>query len=1137
MSAESRIFPVSLNGLAPWHLFLLIVAAYLATGEPALMLAESSGYATPVFPPAGIALAFCFAAGIDALPAVFVGAFLLNFWIGFSKTFHFGATEIASGLILAIASTLQSGAGGWLLRRLIGYPASFDKFSDLVRFLAVVPFVCLISSSISTLALYRLGAINASEYATGWGAWWMGDTLGVATTFPLVLVVFGEPREIWRKRLLTVALPMSIVFFMFVLVFLQTNKWEKGEALSEFRLESQRISELLETGLDEEAAPVETINALMGGGSSIERETFSRFCKDILSRHPAIKKLEWISGPTTYAEPADSAIDLSRPVLSEMLKKASNPEKYVAFATPDGLMLVALKTGGKNMAVLAFSTESLFPDLIGNAIHARLRDKGNGRVLYDTFPAKVTTHYVSTFEFGGRQYALETAPTSTYLKSHLPWQSWAILVVGILASGILGAFLLLGTGYTARIEQEVETRTNELKESETRYRQMFETNAAVKLLIDPESGAIADANRAAERFYGYSRNALLAMKIDEINLLPSEEIKLDIAKALEAKYHNFEFKHRLASGEIRDVEVYSGPVELGGKTMLYSIVHDITDRKLGEASLRRFTSIFEAISEGVMVVDPENAIVAVNPAFTEITGYAPEDVVGKTPRIMKSGRHDDAFYREMWLSLLTYGRWQGEIWDKRKNGEIFPEWLTINTIYDEEGNVRERVALFSDITKKKEAEEQVWRQANFDELTGLPNRSMFRDRLEFEIRKAVRSGASFALLFIDLDRFKEVNDTLGHETGDQLLVEAAGRIVSSVRESDTVARLGGDEFTVILSDLGENAHVENIASTIIQKLAEPFILNDESAYVSGSIGITLYPSDAQEFSELLKHADQAMYVAKSLGKNRFAYFTPELQEAAVERMRLIGELRNAVLNDELHLAFQPIVSLVTGDIVKAEALLRWTNPRRGAVSPTEFIPLAEETGLIHEIGDWVFRETAVWAKRWQEKRENFQVSFNVSPVQLMVQSDSHAWLDYLHEIGLSGRSLVVEITEGVLLNATATVSSRLEGLRNAGIRLAIDDFGTGYSALGYLKKFDIDYLKIDRSFISGIEKEEGDLELARAVAAMAHSLAMEVVAEGVETEGQKAALPIIRCDFAQGYLYSKPLPPVEFEALLKPQAT
>lgn len=1132
MVAKSRIPPVSSYGLAPWRLFLFIVAAYLATGEPALLLAETSGYATPVFPPAGIALAFCFAAGIDAYPAVFVGAFLLNFWIGFSKTLHFGAVELAAGLILAIASTLQAGTGGWILRRLIGYPAPFDQLGDLVRFTAVTPLICLISSSLSTLALYQLGAINASEYATGWGAWWVGDTLGVVTTFPLVLVAFGEPRAIWRRRALTVALPMTVVFAIFVLVFLQTSKWEKGEALSEFRLESQRLVEVLEDSLDEEAATVETIRALMEGNSNVGGEVFSRFCKDTLSRHPEIRALEWISSHAVYAEPAGAKIGLSNPALRGLLDQTGSHGKYAAIVSSDKRMLVVLGAGDASMAVAAINTDSFFPTVIGNTVHARLTDRESGRVLFDTFPAGAVARYSSTFEFGGKSYAFETAPTSAYLKSHLPWQSWAILVIGILASAALGAFLLLGTGYTARIEREVETRTDELRASESRYRQMFETNAAVKLVIDPESGRIADANHAAEHFYGYGRDALLSMKIGDLNILPDEEIRAGMANALKSNRLNFEFRHRLASGEIREVEVYSGPIELGGKTMLYSIVHDITERKRGEASLTRFNSIFEAISEGVMVVDSENTIVAINPAFTEITGYSLEDVAGKTPRIMKSGRHDDAFYRDMWHSLKTYGRWQGEIWDKRKNGEIFPEWLTINTIYDEEGAVRERVALFSDITKKKEAEEQVWRQANFDELTGLPNRSMFRDRLEFEIRKSARSGATFALLFIDLDRFKEVNDTLGHETGDRLLVEAAGRIVSSVRESDTVARLGGDEFTVILSDLAGNAHAENIASTIIQRLAEPFLLNSERAYVSGSVGITLYPSDAQQSSELLKHADQAMYVAKELGKNRFAYFTPELQEEAVERMRLIGELRNAVSNGELQLAFQPIVSLDTGQIVKAEALLRWRNPRRGAVSPTEFIPLAEETGLIHEIGDWVFREAAIWAKRWQAHRDDFQVSVNVSPIQLMVQSDWHAWPDYLNEIRLSGKSIVVEITEGVLLNASEAVADKLESLRNAGIRLAIDDFGTGYSALGYLKKFDIDYLKIDRSFISEIEKDEGDLELARAIVAMAHSLGMQVVAEGVETDGQNAALPIIRCDFAQGYLFAKPLSPEEFESLL-----
>jgi len=1131
-----------------WRIFFLIVAAYLATGEPALLLAEFSGYATPVFPPAGIAMAFCFAAGFETLPAIFIGAFLLNFWIGFSKTYHFGSVEIASGLCLAIASTLQAGIGGWALRRFVGYPAPLDKIADHARFLAITPLACLTSASLSTLALYWLGALSASEARTVWVAWWLGDTLGVMMVFPLVMTAFGEPRRLWKKRALTVALPMSVAFVLFILVFLQTNKWETEETLSVFRYTSQKAEEVIETSLNGRGALVEAVRALMTGNDEITRKEFSRFSKDILSRYPTILALAWAPGiskhyPVAFLEPSTAGgfpnLD-SNPLWKEALLKAVSTGRLVATA-PTGkndqvLFMLGVREGRYTGVVFAvIKMDVLLSGRVlatNGAIYARLVDLDSGLPLYDTFPRNAKVLSRNDFEFGSRKYAFETAPTEAYLRDHRAWESWSVLAGGIFATGILGAFLLLGTGYAARIEREVRERSEELKQSEFRYHQLFEESAAVKLALDPENGKIVDANKAAEEFYGYSRNQLLSMKITDINTRSWAEISAEIENAANEKRLCFNFKHRLASGEIRDVEVYSGPVDLGGKTILYAIVHDITDRKKSEESLRRFTSIFEASSEAVMVVDSDNRIVAINPAFTDITGYALHEVEGKNPRIMASGRHDDAFYREMWRSLETYGYWQGEIWDKRKNGEVFPEWLTINTIYDEQGNVRERVALFSDITKKKEAEEQVWRQANFDDLTKLPNRSMFRDRLDFEIRKASRSGHAFALLFIDLDRFKEVNDTLGHEAGDRLLVEAAKRIASSVRDSDTVARLGGDEFTVILSDLPGDAHVENMATTIIQRLSEPFHLGKEQAYISGSIGITLYPSDAQQSSELIKNADQAMYVAKDLGKNRFAYFTPELQEAALERMKLTGELRNALSNGELQLAFQPIVALGTNSIVKAEALLRWANPRRGAVSPTEFIPLAEETGLIHEIGDWVFREAARWAKRWQERRENFQVSLNVSPVQLMVQSGGHSWPDHLSEIGLSGQSIVVEITEGVLLNASEAVAERLAHLRKAGIQIAIDDFGTGYSALGYLKKFDIDYLKIDRSFISGIENDSDDLALSMAIVAMAHSLSMEVVAEGVETEGQRAILPSIRCDYAQGYLYARPLPPDEFERLL-----
>ncbi|MBI4807650.1 MAG: EAL domain-containing protein [Nitrosomonadales bacterium] len=435
--------------------------------------------------------------------------------------------------------------------------------------------------------------------------------------------------------------------------------------------------------------------------------------------------------------------------------------------------------------------------------------------------------------------------------------------------------------------------------------------------------------------------------------------------------------------------------------------------------------------------------------------------------------------------------------------------------------------------ERKRAEDLIWQQANYDAVTNLPNRRLFRDRLEQELLKTHRDGQSLALLFIDLDRFKEVNDTLGHDIGDLLLIEAAQRIRNCVREADTVARIGGDEFTVILPQLDDINRVEQVAEKIVDILAMPFALREEAAFVSASIGITLYPDDAEDAENLLKNADQAMYVAKNKGRNCFSYFTGQMQEHAQHRLHLIRDLRNALPGNQLHLYFQPIVDLRDGRIVKAEALIRWQHPERGLVSPMEFIPIAEEIGMINDIGNWVFREAAGWMKRWHGQRYSCaQVSVNKSPSQFFTESSHGVWLKHLREIGLPGECIVIEITEGVLLDKRADVTKKLLQFRDAGVQVAIDDFGTGYSALSYLKKFDIDYLKIDRSFVRDLATDPNDLALSEAIIVMAHKLGLKVVAEGVETAEQRDILSAAGCDYAQGYLYAKPMPAKEFDALL-----
>lgn len=454
---------------------------------------------------------------------------------------------------------------------------------------------------------------------------------------------------------------------------------------------------------------------------------------------------------------------------------------------------------------------------------------------------------------------------------------------------------------------------------------------------------------------------------------------------------------------------------------------------------------------------------------------------------------------------------------------------------DETGKIVRLAGSLQDITERKQVEELIWKQANFDELTQLPNRRLFHDRLKQEIKKAHRSHQQLALLFIDLDNFKEVNDTLGHPIGDALLMQAARRISICVRDTDTVARLGGDEFTVLLADIENTNIVERVASGILKSLIEPFCLNDHSVIISASIGITLYPNDATDNDELLKSADQAMYAAKELGRNQYNYFKPSLQEAALNRSRLINELRRAVAEQQFRVYFQPIVELASGRIHKAEALVRWQHPQRGIVGPVEFIPLAEETGLINEIGDWVFKSCLQWALRWRDIYGiNFPISVNKSPVQFAKHGRNDPWLTYLKEAGLPGQNIMIEITESFLLNSESPIIDCFIAYRDCGVQVAIDDFGTGYSSLSYLKKFDIDFLKIDQSFVRNLSPGSSDIALSEAIIVMAHKLGLRVIAEGVETEEQRRLLVAAGCDYAQGYLFSRPVPAEEFEKMLQP---
>ncbi|HEY8084623.1 MAG TPA: EAL domain-containing protein [Methylophilaceae bacterium] len=680
-----------------------------------------------------------------------------------------------------------------------------------------------------------------------------------------------------------------------------------------------------------------------------------------------------------------------------------------------------------------------------------------------------------------------------------------------------------------------------LRESEQQNRAVFEQAAVGVAVIETDSGRFVNVNERYCEITGYSDEQMTAMAFTAITHpddLPTDTENMRKIKEGSIRSLTREKRYIRQDGSTVWVSLTLSPMAEPDEPSVHaiSVVEDITERKQAEESMRLSASVYETSSEAMAVTDADDVILTINPAFTRITGYSPQDVIGKHSSVLSSSsHHDEAFYRGIWQEVNTAGRWQGERWDRRKNGEEYAVWLTINNIFNEDGSVHRRVSLFSDITEWKKSQELIWHQANYDPLTRLPNRQMFQDRMYQEIKKSHRASLPLALLFLDLDRFKEINDTLGHDMGDILLIEAAKRLTSCVRETDTVARLGGDEFTIILGELDDPSNVDRVTEDILQKLASPFQLGSELAYISASIGITLYPADALTADALLKNADQAMYAAKNQGRNRYHYFTQSMQLAAQARLRLMQDLRKALDAQQFRVYYQPIVELASGAIHKAEALIRWEHPKRGLIGPVEFIGLAEETGLINDIGEWVFRQAAQQAGIWRESHHpDFQISVNKSPVQFHNEDKTYpSWPLQLHAMNLPARSIVVEITEGLLLNTGTHIMDRLQELRDAGIQVSLDDFGTGYSSLSYLNKFAIDFLKIDQSFVRNLTPGSSNLALCEAIIVMAHKLGMKVIAEGIEAEQQRELLSAAGCDYGQGYLFSKPVPALQFATLLK----
>ncbi len=674
------------------------------------------------------------------------------------------------------------------------------------------------------------------------------------------------------------------------------------------------------------------------------------------------------------------------------------------------------------------------------------------------------------------------------------------------------------------LEKQVLERTQNLQ----RYEQIVSTDSDLIAFFDTDHRYLA-VNKRYVDYFGAQLSPFVGKHISQVigREFYENKVKELLDYCLDGEIISFFPNFIFPAVGKRQVKTTFTPYRAsnGEISGIVARVKDVTEIAKQEANLRLYAQIFESTTEGIIITDPEAKILTVNPAFSQITGYSEQEVLGHTPLLLQSDRHDQNFYRILWQSLRQDGKWQGEIWNQRKNGDVYPEWLTINAIHDESGQLSNYVAVCSDISTTKKAMEALEHQAHHHPLTKLPNRLLLHARLKHSIQKALRERQQGAVFYLDLDNFKNVNDSLGHTAGDQVLLEVAKRLQEKARETDTVAHLSGDEFVVVMDRLESSLDAVNCAGQILEKLQDPIHIQEYQLYLSASLGITVFPQDGTTVENLLKNSDAAMYKAKEAGKNRYHIYSPELTEAALERVSLESYLRQAQKKDELILHYQPQIDLKTGRIVAFEALLRWQHPQRGLIPPNKFISLTEETGLIIDIGEWVLRTACKQLLAWRHQGYEIErIAVNLSGRQIQ-QKDLHLKVaQVLEETGCPPDSLELEITEGFIMQHPEQSIAVLGQIRKLGVELSVDDFGTGHSSLNYLKRLPITRLKVDRSFVADIFADPEDEAITKAIIALGHGLNLQITAEGIETERQRKFLCDLGCNEGQGFLISRPLP-------------
>ncbi len=1100
-----RISPAHLSMLA-----VLLALVYWGSAKIGLLFALPHAFATLIWPPAGLSLAALLIFGYRLWPGIFVGAFFVELGTG--------VPWVAASM--AVGNTLEALFACYLLKHFIQFDPALTRLRDLLGLLILAAGIStLISALIGSGSLLLADLIDQHALSGVFSSWWMGDVLSDVLFASAALSILHHKPLRWSKAKLVEAGVLAILLlYGCLLVFfdaLPNALLPNPKPFVLFPLVMWAALSFHQRG----AALSTVLVVIMALWGSSEQHGF--FAEDFA--HGNLINY-WLYALVISATGiALSGLHTGRLRSEEKLREQLDLYDALIHAQSDadeGMIVIEhgrivygndamWRIGGFQLGDIPLGSE--FLDLIHPSDRKRVAAIRQNAKESGTVPGRYEALGMAK---NGQPVFIEISEAS--------YRDNGDRIVGLVID------------ISGRKQAEVA-----LVQSQQDYQELVESVHAIMWRANPD-GAFTFVSHEAEMLLGYPLAEWTeSPTFWKDNIHPDDRdwvVEYCMSESLQLRSHVFDYRMIAADGRvvwIQDVVRVIPNKSITRPQQLVGIMLDITARKQAEASLRLSRQVFEHTAEGILITDANFNVLEVNQAYIDITGYSSEEIVGYPPVVMNTDLHDKQYYDEIWKTLKTNGQWVGEILNRRKNGESYPEWLSISRVTDTKDVVQNYVAVFTDISLRKQSEERLQFLANHDALTHLPNRMLLQERIEQALLRAQRSHKKIAVLFIDLDRFKVINDTLGHQAGDMLLQEAARRLKECLRLSDTVARQGGDEFVVLVEDFVDAQYLTAVARKIMNVLAQPFILLNQELYISASIGISVYPEDGVDLFSLLKNADAAMYRAKEHGKNTFYFYAADSNVHSVERLALENSLRRALERNEFVLHYQAKVDLVSLQIVGAEALLRWQHPELGLIAPAEFIPLAEETGLIIAIGEWVLKEACREAYGWRLTERPMRVGVNLSARQFREEGLQQTIIDALTESGLTADCLELEITESMIMQNAEHASKLLQYFRDLGAHVLIDDFGTGYSSLGYLKHFPIDALKIDRSFVRDIPRDSDDMAITQAIIAMARSLKIKVIAEGVETQTQLKFLQEQGCHQIQGYIFSEPLPPEEFRKLLE----